>query len=422
MTRRQRFPTIYWRDIPVEDHDILRSRNTPSRYWANVGTRLKTLLQPLLRPFKYANEQVHTHDFYWQSLIDDVGGRTTPDRPRLADPALTYLDVHECDGGIHSIECVNRRNFDVLIPAGSAFLGGAQNRMLTDAGLIPAGARQNLSVFCIEAGRWQSEQRDFHRLSQIPDFMRQIVLSLGREGEVLPETLQYEIWKRNMDVLLLKNGMNATIDLMGHIGTNDETEGVAAVPAPLTPTLTPSLASDARGYYYGDARTGLAGISILPDYESARTYISEHIPREIIWRQKLRSNVNGAREFFRIFDAEKKLAMRCLSDGTALKDMRGRYLLMPYEEQDLANSFQPPLETPPAAPELEFSFEKMYPDAESFLADLSQCGVRIRPVRNTGTHRFDFGHPQRAIGGSGMIHNGELLYLDAKTYRPFASV
>ena len=93
-----------------------------------------------------------------------------PSHRYLSGPrAAAQLEVSQLADGavVPQLTIANPTLQPVLLIDGETLLGGCQNRIVTTSVVVPAGARQNVSVTCVEAGRWGGEERPVGRSERL---------------------------------------------------------------------------------------------------------------------------------------------------------------------------------------------------------------------------------------------------------------
>src|SRR6202048_3332566 len=80
--------------------------------------------------------------------------------------ALTV--VERAQASVPDLIAENRGKAHVLLLAGEILIGGKQNRVLREDLLLPplSGPR-NVSVYCVEQGRWNEGRKDFESRSSV---------------------------------------------------------------------------------------------------------------------------------------------------------------------------------------------------------------------------------------------------------------
>lgn len=126
-----------------------------------------------------------------------------PSHRYLSGPrAAAHLEVSELADGavVPELTIANPTGHAVLLIDGETLLGGCQNRIVTTSVVVPAGARHNVSVTCVEAGRWGGDERpvgrsDRHAPSAVRARNRRHVAETGRaeadQGGVWEEIDRY---------------------------------------------------------------------------------------------------------------------------------------------------------------------------------------------------------------------------------------
>jgi hypothetical protein len=120
-----------------------------------------------------------------------------PKEPATASPLeVTTLDEARARGTLTVIEraqasvpelvAENRGKTHVLLLAGEILVGGKQNRVLREDLLLPprSGPR-NISVYCVEQGRWNEGHKEFEsRSSVVQPSVRSQVLGLAEQSRI----------------------------------------------------------------------------------------------------------------------------------------------------------------------------------------------------------------------------------------------
>ncbi len=77
------------------------------------------------------------------------------DLPEIATGDETNCEIDELDNAtVPTLAVHNRGDKHALLVEGEHFLGGKQNRMVNATVLVPAAARLDIPVSCLERGRW----------------------------------------------------------------------------------------------------------------------------------------------------------------------------------------------------------------------------------------------------------------------------
>lgn len=98
--------------------------------------------------------------------------------------ALTV--VERAQASVPDLIAENRGKAHVLLLAGEILIGGKQNRVLREDLLLPplSGPR-NVSVYCVEQGRWNEDRKDFEsRSSVVQPSVRSEVLRKAEQGRI----------------------------------------------------------------------------------------------------------------------------------------------------------------------------------------------------------------------------------------------
>lgn len=394
MESRSRLPLVYYRTAPPEERTLLRFAATP-------GQRAARKLGDFLGDGLFsAAPDAHAAVDGARLQVFRTG------RPAAALGGVGELRAHEAEFEIGRIYVDNPAPRPAVLPSGAVFLGGAQNRMLLWPELIPPGGKR-IEVFCVEAGRWQRGAGAFQRIARAPELFWRRIADEVSAADLSHEDIQQLTWNRALEALVLTDQLNSTLDLMQHLQR-------AAAPEP---ALTAPDGAD--GFLGSDAAAGLSSFGLYPATDVLRERLQAQND-ESNFRRRLLNSAVAAREYFRVFDAGRRIAIRCDALGRPLRDMRGANLLFEYEDHDLTNGFRPPIEAPaPAA--LSYANEPAIETLEEWRAVLEECETRAERISGAGNAvRLVFGHPERSINGAALIYEGRLAQLEATAFRPHA--
>jgi hypothetical protein len=449
---QSRLPLVYWRSVAPDDSDLLRrvdglggmdAARSKLSLGKIAGPQLERVAARESRPdvvarlspdaSTVANLQTIPGAPF---ILNELGDARASDDWAQLQPAYQIV-VREDDFKIPRLRVKNMEQAPVLLPAGSAFLGGAQNRMLLEPTVIPGGSERTIRVFCIEAGRWDETQSHFRSIGRVPSLflLRLLEAGAGRYPEhstvhAQHQDLQLYTWQTVLAGLTLAGEINPTMDLMAF--------------ARRVPRDTPLMngkdnSSDAGvagvwGLFHAHRESGVSGCVLYPNENFSADAIFA-LKSDLIWRANLLSKGRGAREYFRVFDESKRLAIRCLPDGSPLRDLRKKPVLFAYTDADLTNSFRPPLQARPPAEPLSFAREPAIETWAEMAGYLDECTVELRRIVGPGgtgrgrpggiappeMHSLRFAHPARSLLGSGLLIGGRPAYLEATAFRPHAN-
>ena len=411
---KDHLPRVYWRDVPPEDSDLLaragRSGESDGLQpgwtdFAPLADRMLGTLEDQIDPSAGGGDP--------GTRVGTLKGRTSEALRELEPPrALSIRERDEPEvGRLVAVNPYSSRS--VLIPEGTVFLGGAQNRMTRGPHLIPPGVRE-LPVYCVEMGRWDMDETKFVGLTRLPGLLEHQISSAVARG--VPD-VQASVWELVYESLTMLGQLNPTLNVNGWraetTAPDDEDTGSRAeAPEGETPP------DRWRGTYALDPGTGLASLSLAP-HDAFGGLSLKGLRRDLDWRGCLRRNARGAREFFRIFDEEKQLAIRCMPDGRPLRDMRKRPILFNYRSGDLEHSFRPPLDKPPAPPPLSFAAEPHFDDFGNFMDAIRASRARLTRQGQEDVMALELKHPELPLRGAGLVYKNELASLDVTAFRPF---
>ena len=377
----RRLKKVFWRDIVLRDSLLLNPGQTAK----------KTSLEDKFP--KHLLEEIQFTSlggvFFGNSL---VALPSTNLESLQAHTDTEHLEFTEHGFQIKNIVCRNHSRQHALIPTGTVFSGGAQNRLLPQSTIVKPGVNV-LPTFCVEQGRWEKKE-SFTELTNLPDLVQYHFLK-GTETEDVEER-QIHLWQLIREMLALTGKENDTMNAA--VWSHEELPEVDT--------------KSARGTFQIDQETGLTTLQILP-HEGFMKKAMEHLGRESSFRRLLRQNAGGAREYFRIFDEKKQLGILCKSDGQSLHNMFGQPLLVEYKERDLENSFQPPLETPPAPVPLSLGGADQFTSPEEMVEALTEC-TQTRLSENS----FHLTHPHLPVVGEGLLLEGQIAALKAIAFQP----
>lgn len=410
------FPIIYYRDLPNDDHPLL------------IPPSMKSLKSVPGIPFKQLGETLMGGIEFHRG--ERNSGVVALERPVDASAPGDHLQLMEMDS-VRKLLARNSGTRPVFVPGNSVIMGGAQNRLVEKDLYLDPGEYE-IEVYCVEQGRW-SDDTTFHNMANFPGLLhhRLMYSSLMKQNDLTPDagtthsedlsfaypTDQLSLWSMIRQSLLLTDSMNSTQSMIHYLE-----KGSASDRNDLYTRLDESTdIPDGRGYYFMDDSLGLVNLSISPSVD----FFPDSVRRmngELRWRSLLRKNGRRAREYFRIFDEKSRTALRCMADGTALLDMKGNYILFHYVDEDLKNSFRPPLEDAPGGGELSFAGESSVGSIDDFYAMLmeSQCQLKREDVGNSSVYRMQLWHPEFPLLGSALLVEGRLAHMEAISFRPFA--
>lgn len=404
---KEHLPRVYWRDVPPEDTRLLAPGGT--RPTGQGWTEFRGLSGAFFRDL----------DFQADSRADGplTGSLVAPATPVLRElEPPRGLSVKELDepavARLAAINPYSERS--VLVPEGTLFLGGAQNRMIRKPTLVPPGLHE-LPVFCVEMGRWDLGARDFGGLTRLPGLLSHKIGGIDTEDL---QDRQAQVWELIYESLTMLGQLNPTLNVNGWRASGERTNADRSSAGPDEQEAVFAQPENWRGYFAIDPPTGLASLHLAP-HEAFGGLSVKAARRDLDWRASLRGNAQGAREFFRIFDESKGLAIRCLPDGRALRDIRKRPILFGYKPEDLAHSFRPPIEKPPGPPPLSFAGENHFADLPQFLERIGESRARLTRL-GSESFELELAHPELALRGSGLVYKNELASLDVAAFRPFA--
>ncbi|HSE06199.1 MAG TPA: DUF6569 family protein, partial [Methylomirabilota bacterium] len=99
----------------------------------------------------------------------------------------TLVVTERADARVPDLIAENRGKVHVLLLAGEILIGGKQNRVLREDLLLPPGSGpRNISVYCVEQGRWNAGRKDFES--------RGSVVQPSVRSQVLRKAEQSRIW------------------------------------------------------------------------------------------------------------------------------------------------------------------------------------------------------------------------------------
>ncbi len=457
-----RLPLVYWRAVAPNDSDLLRQvRTGPAMKTLESDLTLERIAGAQLDGMSVARPRSNTAEVIAQlspdgeavadmhSVVNELRGADSADDWAQLSPA-NRLVVREDDFKIPRLRVKNLAPGPVLLPAGSAFIGGAQNRMLLEPAVISGGAERSLGVFCVEAGRWDESQPAFRAIGRVPALflLRVLEAAAGRYSEyaAVPaqqQDLQVYAWETVLAGLTLAGTINPTMDLMAFARNIPRSPGDVARESPAGPGAHSDRNGAARqdskseagawGLFHADRESGTAACALYPN-EEFMADATFALKSDLAWRGDLLRNGRGAREYYRIFDESQRLAIRCMPDGSPLRDLRGKPVVFEYTDADLEHSFRPPLQTPPPPEALSFAREPLIQDWSEMRQHLGECRVAVRKILEAGAgrgrpgakpppekHILRFAHPRRSMIGSGLLIGGRPAYLEATAFRPYAN-
>ncbi|MCB1175480.1 MAG: hypothetical protein KDK39_18030 [Leptospiraceae bacterium] len=399
-------PKVYWKDLPAGETTVLRPAAAKLRApAAKLGQIIQTTLADgTFAELEVRSTDIENEDTNIQIYADAQHTGWLDAASAIADGSLRIRELPLKDVGF--LQCENRSGQDVYLAAGLAFQGGYQNRVNLEPRLLRPG-HHNLSVFCIEAGRWQNENPHFGTAQLIPDLMQYHFSEMPDRYDSGSDENRFDrqirIWELILESLSLTNQDNSSMDLL-YLANQ------TAIPGLLNTT-----SDNDRGYYLQDAALGLHVLQITPGSSHLQGRLNQ-LQREMQWRHRLQEYGSSARKYFRIFDDQKALAIQCQPDGRSYKTLRGKPVLFQYTASDLQNSFTPPIEHAPQARLVPHGQGRPMPP-EDFKQLLAECDVELGKL-GRDLLRLHFQHPSESLGGSGLLHKGRVAALQAALFDP----
>jgi hypothetical protein len=112
-------------------------------------------------------------------------------RPRGGDSA--YLDDRSGGDEVNTLVLVNRSRKPLLLLAGEIVTGGKQDRIIAKDRIVPAGGDPiDLSVFCIEPGRWTESSSTFGAAAKAPSHSFMVQPAVRQQAMVAKD--QQQVW------------------------------------------------------------------------------------------------------------------------------------------------------------------------------------------------------------------------------------
>ncbi len=204
----------------------IETANDPYRVLAPIESG-NLLLFPVVRagskapgatPFLTLDEGIRSGEVQ----VTEAGRVSGLVRPRGGDPVFRE---HPYRGDeVNTLVLVNYSNQPLLLLAGEIVTGGKQDRVIAKDRIVPAGADPiDLSVFCIEHGRWTESSDKFGATAKAPS--ESFMLQPSVRVEAMAAKSQQEVW----------NAVSGTISKMA---------GLAAASPRAETEPTPPIAQD----------------------------------------------------------------------------------------------------------------------------------------------------------------------------------
>lgn len=297
---------------------------------------IKSLFRKVSEQKSPGGQSEHIH-YSWHNFIEQKNEKKSGSSVFPLNP--NSVSIFEDQYRIHEIALRNRSAKTQFIPNGTLFLGAAQNRILLEDTFVKPGLNI-LPVFCVEAGRWDSDERFFHGTSRIPALIRYRFLQQKMKS---PDYLQLYIWDFNQETLALFSEYNPNMDLSAIIAAK------ASLPKDLhlkkslsrytfkTDIDKDSIPQDEtlRVLSYSDSYLGFHNLELYPQHSILFSQL-DSIANELQWQSEIHLRLQNAfYEYFRIFNAGEKIGIKCLPDGRPLKTNNGNFFLFHYHEYEL---------------------------------------------------------------------------------------
>ncbi len=393
---RRGFPRAYWRRPEQRESDLFRSPEVAALNPAEHPSAAKLFEQLNAVPLRDTSDALDFGDY---GLL---GFRDGSSLEELA-PSNGNILVKEKSFQVGEIQARNTGGEPVFLWGGRIFTGGSQNRMLREAMVVPPGQTASLPVYCVEQGRWDEQKGVFAGESELPDLLRYHAVA----REPLTETAQQSqdaLWNDIQSSLVLLDKMNETMNI-------DAGDSAGA------PDFSNVAVNGRRGTYVLDHYLGLASLKLLPN-EKFMGKAMDSMAREIAWRKRMSTHARGAREYFRVYDEEKKVAIRCLPDGRPLKDLQGDFILFNYDELDESRSFRPPLEKPPPPePPADVSpgtgGGRRAPESFEAFRELLAGSVLVPVAQGGDLAQFAIRHPRAPVMGRAVFYKQQPAFVEA---------
>ena len=360
---------IFWRELPPENISLIHQNksfefiHSMTRYLKAVPRTIPVDKLMSLNPVnQFVTDEVESGELQLEGGFDGL------------KPAQGNVEVMESEARVNELFVNNNSDGLVILPGGTIFQGGWQDRAATGSRVLKKGFTR-LPVYCVEAGRWSGENVYFNRFSQLPYLIDYYLQA--------DETLNVDASSSKETSAEMRRGLNN------------------------------------RSTYYFDKRAGLSVLSVFPNSSflpAARH--SVNVNRS--WARHLFHNATGRVQCFRIFDASSQVAMVCLRDGTGIKDMHGKYLMFRYKDRDLANVLPPDRELPVMKP-LSLGATDGFETLEDFMQASSECRVFIASRLSDDLYTFFVYHPSLAMVGKGLLFRKQIAYMSLISFRAFGA-
>jgi len=112
-------------------------------------------------------------------------------RPRGGDPV--FREEHYRGDQVNTLVLVNNSKQPLLLLAGEIVTGGKQDRVIAKDRIVPAGGDPiDLSVFCIEPGRWTESSSTFGGAAKSPAYSFMVQPTVRQQAMVAKD--QQQVW------------------------------------------------------------------------------------------------------------------------------------------------------------------------------------------------------------------------------------
>lgn len=379
------FRKVYYRNIKPENSTLFE----PAAYHPTSTSTLAGLPQiKNLKPAVYDPADNGTH------------GSLRTERPPVFEnsPATAQLDIQETHEGIDSLYVKGDGSSHILLDSGTLFEGGRQNRVLRKP-VIVEQKPVKVPVYCVEAGRWEKTDAAFKPRFDLPDIILYRLNSLNLKNNGGLNSQQFNLWDAIGDYLSLGSIHDEKMNLLDI----NNSENAATPP----PALRHNEGID--GAFAIDPWAGTSAFHLYSEKTGlqAAEYLRSHESR----LQRFR-HYSASRIFFTVFDEERRIGIKCMPDGSPLKDIKGRVQATTFEDSDLENHFNPALSEPPE-PEPGQSITPPFLSFYELYAAALEAKLEFYRTATAGLVIMMLAHPFYNLIGRGLLYNGRLATLSA---------
>lgn len=153
-------------------------------------------------------------------IVTESGNAAPLIRPRHSRPVITPDVPHGGGAQVNQLVLINNSRRPLILLAGEIVTGGKQDRVIGKDRIVPSESDPiDLSVFCVEPGRWTGASSNFNSMNAP---MAQPTV----RGKAMGEKDQAQVWS---EVGKTKAAMSETVEVTGEASALETTSSYAGV-------------------------------------------------------------------------------------------------------------------------------------------------------------------------------------------------